>query len=617
MRGKAFFIALIALVVWEASAYAQGNPPAAISASPTSGTLLRETPVITEEAVWDQLKELKDGMTQLSVVDLGVIYSIKVENNNVHVVVTLYDRGFIQIFDLASPVRQKILAMKGVGDVTVEFVRKPAWTPGRLSQKAREALGFEAGDPVEGRLHVRSKTKADPDAKPYDERKLERGRLVIPADAWGVVDKLPSGRLLNWRGEWHFFKRFEVEERDSLARRGEPIQVEVAFDGKQVHDLSREIRLVEETSEKEIPCQVFGQEQQGSAKRGTIVFLADVGAREKKGYLLLYGNSSPAVQTPSYSTDLVTRGEGYALEIENSYYWVRLSPVMGQLKNFKFKRWGDKQWGTTSVGTGVESPSTSIIDSSNDPWKTLLYITWHGEDSCVHWGPDFSNQFRFRITLWPEPPHYTVVKGPICTIVKRWGYPVTAIYPALPQTAVMIEVTYIFYSGLPYFTVESRVNVEEEVDIQAVRNDEWLFLEPTFTHVISMMEGGPVEISQAEGSQAEWISFEQNPALVGFYNKSNGDGFASLRLSYDARGFPGAYGPNNTSITPDYRPWKSQDWVRYAFRGNHAIQPGATIGEYNAYLLYNVGEKGGHDQVKDWYNLLRRPLKPSLPERSQ
>jgi len=609
MKWNVFFIALVALIAWEASLSAQ------VTSLPTS-----DAQVITEKMVWDTLEELKDRTTKLSVVDLGVIYSVTVKNNNVHVVATVYDRGFVQIFDLGSPVRQKILTMKGVGDVTVEIVREPAWSPSRLSQKARDVFGFEPGDPVEGRLHVKSTTKADPNAAPFDERKLDRNRLVIPANVWGEVNKLPSSLLRDWRGKWNFFKRFVVEERDSLARHGEPIHIDVAFKEKQVHDLVKEIRLVEETSEKEIPCQVYGKKQEKGKRSCTVVFLADVEAGEKKEYVLLYGNSSPALEKPSYSTDLVTRGEGYALEIENSYYWARLSPVMGQLKNFKFKRWGVKRWGSwglTSVGTGVEMPSTNILDSSNDPWQTDLGITWHGEDNCVHWCPDFSNQFRFRITLWPEPPHYTVVKGPICTIVKRWGYPVAAIYPALPQTAVMIEVTYVFYSDLPYFTIESHVNVEKEVDIQTVRNDEWLFIEPTFTHAISMMEGGPVEISPHEGSQAEWISFEQNPALVGFYNRSNGDGFVSLRLSYDAKGFPGAYGPNNTSITPDYRPWKSQDWVRYAFRGNHAIQPGATIGEYNAYLLYNAGEKGGHDQVKDWYNLLRRPLKPSLPEGSR
>ena len=76
------------------------------------------------------------------------------------------------------------------------------------------------------------------------------------------------------------------------------------------------------------------------------------------------------------------------------------------------------------------------------------------------------------MTNWPEPPNYEVVKGPICTIVRRWGYPVTPIYPALPQSAVSIEVTYVFYSGLPYFTVATRLDVEQEVDIEVVRFDQ-------------------------------------------------------------------------------------------------------------------------------------------------
>ena len=295
-------------------------------------------------------------------------------------------------------------------------------------------LGFGEDDPVEGRLHVRSKEKADPDALPFEERRLEKDHLIIPADSWGLVDELPMGRLAKWRGGWKFFKRFRVEEIHGLARGGEPIHIDVQFEEKQVRDPEREIRLVEEVSEEEIPCQVYGQKTQEGTRICSIVFLADVDANEGESYLILYGNPSPACWTPSYRTDLITRGEGYVLEVENSYYKARLSAVMGQLRDLEFKRWG-KTW----LRSAQDPTPINVTDASNDP-KSRLDIVWHGEDSCIHWNPDFMSQLRFRITLWPEPPNYSVVKGPICTIVKRWGYPISAIYPALPQSAVSIEV---------------------------------------------------------------------------------------------------------------------------------------------------------------------------------
>ena len=565
--------------------------------------------MISAQAVWEKLDEIKDEMfvrelrrylndqtlgEPLSVVDVGMIYDVEVRDNDVHVVFIPYSRGYTQINRATSPIRQKVLEMEGVGEATVECIWEPEWTPDRLSPKAREVFGFKADDPVEGRLHVRSKVKADADAKPFDERKLDRDRLEIPAASWERVDALPRDRLAAWRGGWKFFKRFAVEEKAGLARQREPLHLDLYFDGEQVRDPAKEIRLLEEESEEVIPCQVYDREVDGEGKSCSIVFLADVGAGQRKSYLILCGNPSPCCWAPIYRTDLVTWGEEYALEIENSYYVARLSPLMGHLRDLHFKRWGQ-----TILSACPDPTPINITDASNDS-KGMLDIAWHGEDFCIHWCPDFMNQLRYRVTNWPEPPNYTVTRGPLCTIVKRWGYPVAPIYPAIPQTAVSIEVTYIFYSGLPYFIMSTRFDVEEEVDVSTVRNDQWL-LGGVFTHMHSMMEGGEVE------DHPEGTGFDQNPALVGFSNEDSKDAFSSLRLSYGARGFPQAYRPSGLGLSLGH----GGIWQRAPFNadaGGLVIQPGAMIDEYNAYLLCNLQEGNGRNQSGDWYNLLHRPL---------
>ena len=110
--------------------------------------------MITPEAVWNQLRTLEDKMfgTPLSVVDVGLIYDVEVRDRDVYIKVAVFNKGHLQINSLSSPVRQQILAMEGVGEVRVECVWEPAWTPDRLSQKARDVLGFEPDDPIEGRL---------------------------------------------------------------------------------------------------------------------------------------------------------------------------------------------------------------------------------------------------------------------------------------------------------------------------------------------------------------------------------------------------------------------------------------------------------------------------------
>ena len=119
-------------------------------------------------------------------------------------------------------------------------------------------------------------------------------------------------------------------------------------------------------------------------------------------------------------------------------------------------------------------------------------------------------------------------------------------------------------------------------------------------------EGGGVEQAPAVG---DGFSLEQNPAMVGFLNEDNGDVFASLRLAFEARGFPGAYQPQHLSMgTTSYG---NQFWNRNVFHAGEgmAIQPGAMVGEFNAYLCFSAAEVGGLRQVGDWWERLRRPLR--------
>ena len=561
--------------------------------------------MISEQMVWTKLHEIKDEMfvrelrrylqdetlgTPLSVVDVGMIYAVEVRDNDVRVVFMPYSRGYVQVTRATSPVRQKVLEIEGVGEVVVECIWEPEWTPDRLSPLAREVLGFRADDPPEGRLHVRSQLKAKADDAPFDERILPMDPLILPATCWHIVDELPGDQLAAWRGGWRYFTRIEVADTHGLTRRREPVHLDIRFDPGQVRDAAKEIRLVDENAGVEIACQVYDC----AADRCAAVFMAEVEAGERKRYAVLCGNPSPCCWAPIHRTDLVTWGEDYALEIENSYYVARLSPVMGHLRELHFKRWGG-----TKLATSADPTPINITDASNDP-EGMLDLAWHGEDYCIHWCPDFMNQLRYRVTNWPEPPNWSVTRGPLCTVIKRWGYPVAPVYPALAQTAVTIAVTYTFYSDLPYLTVTTRFDVEEEMDISYVRNDQWLF-GGAFTHMYRLMDDGEVE------DYPEGEPFAANLGLVGFVNEGNGDAFASLRLAYGARGFPDAYRPEHVSLSLAH----GGIWQRGAFAakpGGSVIQPGATLAEYNAYLVGNFDESGGRGQPGEWYNLLRRPL---------
>ena len=90
-------------------------------------------------------------------------------------------------------------------------------------------------------------------------------------------------------------------------------------------------------------------------------------------------------------------------------------------------------------------------------------------------------------------------------------------------------------------------------------------------------------------------------------DEESNDAFASLRLAYDARGFPGAYHPQLLSMGTTS--FGNQFWGRDVFHvpSEMAIQPGSWVTETNAYLCFSVSE-GGLQQAEEWYRQLRVPL---------
>jgi len=98
--------------------------------------------MVTEEQVWSALKEVYDPEIPVNVVDLGLIYGVKVDGEKVHVQMTMTARGCPMHTFMTRDAKQKLEKLEGVREAEVELVWDPPWTPEKLTEAGRKALGW-------------------------------------------------------------------------------------------------------------------------------------------------------------------------------------------------------------------------------------------------------------------------------------------------------------------------------------------------------------------------------------------------------------------------------------------------------------------------------------------
>jgi metal-sulfur cluster biosynthetic enzyme len=96
---------------------------------------------ITEQEVYDALREVYDPEIPVSVVDLGLIYDIKIIDDWVGVKMTLTTPGCGMAGEISNQVRERVLDIPAVHECDVRLVWAPQWTPEMMSPAAKKKLG--------------------------------------------------------------------------------------------------------------------------------------------------------------------------------------------------------------------------------------------------------------------------------------------------------------------------------------------------------------------------------------------------------------------------------------------------------------------------------------------
>lgn len=114
-----------------------GDPTGAIPPNPAPGE-----PTVSSDQVKLALRKVKDPDLNLNIVDLGLVYAIAVDGSRVKIDMSLTSPGCPSGPEIMTDAEQQIRALPGVGDVVMNLVWSPPWTPERIEPRVRAYLGF-------------------------------------------------------------------------------------------------------------------------------------------------------------------------------------------------------------------------------------------------------------------------------------------------------------------------------------------------------------------------------------------------------------------------------------------------------------------------------------------
>jgi metal-sulfur cluster biosynthetic enzyme len=96
----------------------------------------------TVEEVQEALREVIDPELGLDFVELGLIYGIEIEQGKVTITYTLTSPGCPIGPQVSEQIEEFVGELDGVEDVEPVMTFSPPWTPERMSEDAKFALGF-------------------------------------------------------------------------------------------------------------------------------------------------------------------------------------------------------------------------------------------------------------------------------------------------------------------------------------------------------------------------------------------------------------------------------------------------------------------------------------------
>jgi metal-sulfur cluster biosynthetic enzyme len=123
----------------DAASSAPAPSDAVARPAPGSGDAFAD---LTLEQVKLALRKVKDPDLNLNIVDLGLIYDVRLIGKDVEVDMSLTSPGCPSGPEIMGDAERILKALPGVGSVTINLVWTPFWSPDRIEPRVRAYMGL-------------------------------------------------------------------------------------------------------------------------------------------------------------------------------------------------------------------------------------------------------------------------------------------------------------------------------------------------------------------------------------------------------------------------------------------------------------------------------------------
>ena len=97
----------------------------------------------SEQDVYTELKQVYDPEIPVNIIDLGLVYDVKMDGATANITMTLTSQMCPEAKTIPEVVKRRVLGLETVDECMIEIVWEPQWSPQRISAEGRKILGIE------------------------------------------------------------------------------------------------------------------------------------------------------------------------------------------------------------------------------------------------------------------------------------------------------------------------------------------------------------------------------------------------------------------------------------------------------------------------------------------